>query len=241
MIYCTQRKIGVFLPPRNGSVSTVNAFKSVSVTRNKHSHINYTSAAEAFSEIEDFSSYKFYCFYRDPVQRFLSTFKLLKRSNVNYLLDKFFSPEDSKAALDTIKLEKYNRLVNMAIRHKDEYHCLSQELKDKLESVTIAQALTLISDVHYSRADKTQMGTFTPQKHWMDHNIDLTLLDFANFENQLKFLLSQFGVTVDSVPSLNASINLENDQQLTLEETNIIKTAYQADYDFFASKGITFP
>ena len=75
----------------------------------------------------------------------------------------------------------------------------------------------------------------------MDHNIDLTLLDFANFENQLKFLLSQFGVTVDSVPSLNASINLENDQQLTLEETNIIKTAYQADYDFFASKGITFP
>ena len=221
MIYCTQRKIGVFLPPRNGSVSTVNAFKSVSVTRNKHSHINYTSAAEAFSEIEDFSSYKFYCFYRDPVQRFLSTFKLLKRSNVNYLLDKFFSPEDSKAALDTIKLEKYNRLVNMAIRHKDEYHWLSQELKDKLESVTIAQALTLISDVHYSRADKTQMGTFTPQKHWMDHNIDLTLLDFANFENQLKFLLSQFGVT--------------------LEETNIIKTAYQADYDFFASKGITFP
>jgi hypothetical protein len=75
----------------------------------------------------------------------------------------------------------------------------------------------------------------------MDHNIDLTLLDFANFENQLKFLLSQFGVTVDSVPSLNASISLENDQQLTTEEINLIKTAYQADYDFFASKGITFP
>lgn len=241
MIYCTQRKIGVFLPPRNGSVSTVNAFKGVSVTRNKHSHINYTSAAEAFSEIEDFSSYKFYCFYRDPVQRFLSTFKHLKRSNVQYLLKTFFSSEDSRAAFDIIRLEKYNRFVNMAVRHPDEYNWLSQDLKDKLESVTIAQALTLMSDVYYSRADNVQIGTFTPQKHWMDHNIDLTLLDFADFENQLKFLLSQFGVTADSVPNLNASINLESDQQLTSEEINLIKTAYQADYDFFASKGITFP
>ena len=241
MIYCTQRKIGVFLPPRNGTISTVAAFKNIDIARKKHSHINYASALEAFSDIEDFSSYKFYSFYRDPLQRFLSTFKHLKRSNVFYILKNFFSNEDLNAAREIIKQEKYNRLVNMAIRHQDEYHWLTQDLKDKLESVTVVQALSLISDTYYSRADNIQIGTFTPQKHWMDHNIDLTLLDFSDFENQLKFLLSQFGVTADSVPNLNASINLESDQQLTSEEINLIKTAYQGDYDFFASKGITFP
>lgn len=241
MIYCTQRKIGVFLPPRNGSVSTVSAFKNLNIARKKHSHINYTSALEAFSEIEDFSSYKFYCFYRDPVDRFISTFKHLKRSNVLYLLDKFFTQEDSKQAFQIVRTEKYNRLLNMAVRHPDEYNWLSQELKDKLESVTVEQALTLKSDVYYSRADNIQLGTFSPQTHWMNHDIDLTLLNFADFDNQLTFLLSQFGATADSIPHQNQSITLNSDAPLTQEEIDMIKAAYQEDYDFFASKGITFP
>ena len=170
----------------------------------------------------------------------MSTLKHLKRSNVFYVLNKFYTEEDSNTVRQFLKTEKYNRLVNMAIRHNDEYFWLPQEYKDKIESVTVTQALTLKSDVYYSRADNIQIGTFSPQKHWMDYDIDLTLLNFADFENQLKFLLSQFGVTSETVPFVNKSIAIEENDQLTPEEILEIKTAYQDDYDFFASKGITF-
>lgn len=239
MIYCTERKIGIFLNPKTASSSIIKAFKDVSLTQRKHTHLNYTLANEAY-EIPDFNTYKFFCFYRDPVSRFNSAFKFYKRHTFPIALSQFSTSEEVYKATMSIRKKKFDDYLFMNKMYKGEYHWLPQETKDILESITIQQVLDLVpaNDVIPSigRGDIA----LAYQKRWFEHDIDITYLNFADFDNELRRLLSFFDATVDVIPHENENINLETDVPFTTEERNLIMQKYQPDYDFFASKGITF-
>ena len=91
MIYCTERKIGIFLNPKAGSTSVMKAFENIPVTFKKHTHLDYPVALTAYN-LPHFDEYRFFCFYRDPVSRFNSAFKFLYLASRNIFTcaQKFF-------------------------------------------------------------------------------------------------------------------------------------------------------
>jgi hypothetical protein len=239
MIYCTERKIGVFLNPKVGSTTIVKAFKDVQATFKKQTHLNYTLAAEAYA-LPDFDKYKFFCFYRDPVSRFDSAFKFYKRHTFMNALSKFSTKEEADKAHAQIRKKIYDDFLFEKKYYPGRYHWLSDETKSILESITLEQIMSIVPALDDNPSISEGNITLAYQKRWFDHNIDITYLDFADYGNELRRLLSFFDATIDTIPHENENINLETDVPFTTEERNLIMQKYQIDYDFFASKGITF-
>ena len=239
MIYCAERKIGVFCNPKTGSSSLFEAFKNVNVTLKKHTHINYTTAVDAY-QLPDFDKYKFFCFYRDPVSRFNSAFKYLKRETFGIALTKFSTNEEFIKAHKQIQKKIYDDYLFANKYYPGRYFWLSDETRAILESITLDQVLDFVPEpgVVPNITDGNTGLSF--QKTWFDHDIDITYLNFANFDNELRKLLLFFDTTLDTVPYVNETIRLDTDVPFTAEERNLIMQKYQIDYDFFASKGITF-
>ena len=239
MIYCTERKIGIFFNPKTGSSSLFESFKNINTTLKKHTHINYTTALNAYS-LPDFDKYKFFCFYRDPVSRFNSAFKYFKRETFAIALVKFATNEEWLKAHQQIQKKIYDDYLFEHKYYPGRYFWLSDETRSILESITLEQVLDLVPEpgvVPNIREGNTGLSF---QKTWFDHNIDITYLNFADYDNELRKLLSFFDVTIDTVPHINETISLETDVPFTTEQRNLIMQKYQTDYDFFASKGITF-
>ena len=70
---------------------------------------------------------------------------------------------------------------------------------------------------------------FTPQKYWLGFDIDLTILDFSNYESELKKVLSFFTDKDIQIPKLNPSeirLNVTEDQKVKIKEM------YFMDYEF---------
>jgi len=80
------------------------------------------------------------------------------------------------------------------------------------------------------------------QKRW--HTVDgIELLDFSNFASEVKRIGPEFGVTFDPDQQFtveNASIYVPGKDDFTPTELDVLRSYYQDDYDFLASKGITF-
>jgi hypothetical protein len=249
MIYCKERKLGIFMNPKTGSHTISKTFKNISVTKNTRDHSNYVMALD-YAELPDFNTFKFYCFYRDPIDRFNSGFKFYKRYAYAHCLRTFFSSELMTESMKQISKAKYDKLLHMNKKYDEEYLWLSQDLKDKIESITVSQLLNHFTyekingnptpEEVYKGAFQETPSPFINQRFWLDHDIDLTLLNFASFEEELKTLVSLFGVTLETVSQENRNLVVENEYVLTQEDISLIKQFYKPDYDFFASKGITF-
>jgi hypothetical protein len=240
MIYCTERKIGIFLGPKTGSSSIIKMFKDIPVTFRKHTHLNYTLAVDAY-EIPDFNTYKFFCFYRDPVSRFNSAYKYFKRHTYMSALHLFSTQDQMRKASKKVRQKKFDDLLFMNKTYPRQYDWLDEETKTILESITVEQVLGMIPTADVIPTIGKGDIALAYQKRWLDHNIDITYLNFGDFDNELRRLLTFFDATIDQIPHENENINLDTDQPLTTEQVNLVKAAYQVDYDFFASKGITFP
>lgn len=239
MIYCTERKIGIFLNPKAGSTSVMKAFENIPVTFKKHTHLDYPVALTAYN-LPQFDEYRFFCFYRDPVSRFNSAFKFLKRETFLLALKNFSTEQEVLSANAQIRKKMYDDYMFMNRRYPDRYFWLSEETRTILESITVEQALTMVRALEDTPSVQRGDIGFAQQKRWFDHDIDITYLNFADYDNELRRLLSFFDVTIDEIPYENENINLDTDVPFTAEETNLIMQKYQVDYDFFATKGITF-
>lgn len=244
MIYCTERKIGIFLNPRTGSKTIYNIFKGLNVTHNKHNHINYEVAVDAYN-IADFNTYKFFCFYRDPVDRLISTIKYFKRIAYISALSNFSTIEHRNKAILAVKKRKYDDYLFMQKTYPNEFDWLDQEQKDIINGISIKQILDIIpndpNEISFtSRNQSIPSAAFSYQKRWLDFNIDLTMLNFADFENETRRLFSHFNVTLDEIPNINANLEHVPTPQVTEEERAAIILKFKPDYDFFASKGIAF-
>jgi len=87
-------------------------------------------------------------------------------------------------------------------------------------------------------------GGFTPQVlHLNPEGYTLELFNFEDFNNEVVRMAAEFGYTINAaqVPKINESANRKRRSDLTAQEIQLIRNHYDADYQFFASKGITFP
>lgn len=85
-------------------------------------------------------------------------------------------------------------------------------------------------------------GYFAHQTRWLKHDtVNIQLLDFANFESELRKVLAKIGIPLTTpIPKTNVSENQRRVSDLSAEEIAFIKNIYKKDYEFFDSKGITF-
>ena len=218
MIIDNKNKIVVFLVPRTGSVTLHSLCSNQNLYRCDHiHHINFDSFMERYAPfLEDIEEYRCFAFYRDPVERAISLMKHFKRVNYITMLHYF-----------------YGNSIQISCLDRTPYKDLSVDLKDKLEKISI-------SDFYSVKTMKElEMVPAYHQAYWLDYPI-INLLDFRDYENQVKWLLNEMQIPVDVVPKLNQSISVEENDHVSDEEYAYILNLYQRDYDFFASRGIYF-
>lgn len=73
MIAFPNHKIAVLLNPRTGTASLTKVLMEIpGAIKTKSQHASFQQGKEWLPEITDWSDYTMYCFYRDPIDRWLS-------------------------------------------------------------------------------------------------------------------------------------------------------------------------
>jgi hypothetical protein len=167
-------------------------------------------------DAEDPENYRFYAFYRDPVERYLSALNYIKRLSdpMMTMLHYFYGVKISCAKILTRET-------------------LSDEQRQMINDVSPGEYLT-----HFVKRSCGGLP-FSQQTPWLDKP-NMTLLDYRDFDNQARFVCSLFDVTVGQVPRLNVGLPIHHVSDLSDSEIAQIKEFYKTDYDFLANKGIYF-
>ena len=206
---------------------------------------HYTPAnfIEKYNLTIDFSDYKFYCFYRDPVDRFLSAYSgilewygehkeiaLIQEGNINRFLTLMFS-DPNYMNIDFGAVLQEERPVGVPVRGPP----LPNEIKNKIKSISV---LDFIAKIDQFSTDADRYLT-SKQVLWLDHP-NIELLDYARFNEHVHNFLKLYDK--DTVPILHKRArNLEygkRREDLTSEELLAIQTYYKEDYEFLERHNI---
>jgi len=213
--------------------------------RDQH-HYTLANFIEKYNLTEDFSDYKFYCFYRDPVDRFLSAYSgilewygehkevacMLDGKNINRFLTLMFS-DPNYMNIDFGAVLSEERPFGVPSRGAP----LPIEIKNKITSISV---LDFIAKMDQFSTEADQYIT-SKQVLWLDHP-NIELLDYTRFNEHVHNFLKLYDK--DTVPILHKRArNLEYGKRrddLTPEELLAIQTYYKEDYIFFKKHNITF-
>lgn len=205
MIVCNTRKISIVLNPKTGTTSLINIFKNLQVDECLHNH----------KIVDKDIDHQIFSFYRDPVDRFLSSVRYYKRRFYVNLIHAV-----------------YGNKIKLSCLTSTPYDQLSENLKEAIENITIGQL------VNSNLLDSNELF-FKPQLQWVDHP-NIVLFNYHNYNVEVKRLMSHFDYYSFDIPKLNESIKIPKYDQIDNDTIKKIKTLYKEDYKFFASKGITF-
>lgn len=219
MILSKPHKIAIFLVPKTGSYTLYrlcrNGHENLDIC--EHNHFNFDLFYNYYSydiDEEDLKDYRCFAFYRNPLERAVSIYRHFKRKHWVPFLFYF-----------------YGKHANVSTLNRTPYEQLDGELKEKIERITI--------DDFYNSNYVYDAANLQPQTYWLNYSF-MNLLNFHDYDNQVRWVLNELGITVDTIPVLNESIkNKETDNLKWSTIENILKI-YQSDYDFLASRGIYF-
>lgn len=206
MIVCNKRKISVVLNPKTGTTTLCNIFKNLEVDECLHDHKTLD---------KNLVDHQVFSFYRDPVDRFLSSARYYKRRYYVNLIHAIYGNKIKISCLTTTP-----------------YDLLEDDIKRAIESISIR-------DILESNCMNSNELFFKPQTSWLDHP-NTVLLNYHEYESEVMRLLSYFDYYNFDIPRLNESIKLPQYDQVDTNTIAKIQDLYRTDYDFFASKGITF-
>ena len=246
MIHDANKKLLVLLPPKTGSHTLRILFKSIyglDIPKHFYSHIRYDDIANILTDI-NLDEYTIYGFYREPVARFMSTFKYFQhianecikltiraRDEPEVLVRE---PEGGRKYNQHFYAKKLTAELNLAYKtlYNDE-SCFP--VRDAYVDITIDVTLNGIQKETLSSI----LDLFCPQTLYLTDKV--TLLDFEDFDNNVKMLLEVFGLDSNIlIPRENATNSAEYLSDLTEEQITKIKQIYAVDYAFFESRNITF-
>jgi hypothetical protein len=220
MIHDADKKLLLLLPPKTGSQTLRSLFISRygnDIPRHFYSHISYNDITNILTDI-NIDEYTIYGFYREPVARFMSTFKYFQRQ-INGSIK--FRAEDGE---DKDLKRVYKALYNDEDTTRDP---ASITIDDVLNAV---ENQTLVGPV---------LDLFLPQTRYLTDKV--TLLDFEDFENNAKMLLGLFGMdNTRVIPKDNDTNSSDYLSDLTEAQIAKIKVLYAIDSAFFESHNITF-
>lgn len=210
------------LNPKTGTMTLANILSKNSNLKVAHEH-SRLSFLKAVVGDDEYFNYKVYSFYRNPVDRFISGFNYSKSGKIpsftNYLALLYRNK--------TVPL--FSNLHNKPI----------PELQDAIQDLTIEEFLHPEDSRIYECVARMDSSFLLEKQVAFCNHPNVTLLDFDNYEENVRFVLKEFDLdyTVE-IPHLN-TINAEK-PELSVEDINRIKQIYKEDYDFFESVNIKF-
>lgn len=216
MLVSKEKKIAVLLTPKTGTFTLCSLFHKRGLDVCKHIHENYSrfesicKSDNSYGSIED---YTVYAFYRDPLDRALSMLRYIKRWRTHNLFHAIYGND-----------------VKISSLEENRYEDLSPELKALNDTVPLIE---VFRKMHYHRD-----FVYRNQTHWISHP-RVKLLDYSNYEAEVRMLADQFEIDIPDVPVLNASIRSNELDILTFEEQQEIMRYYAKDYEFLESKGLS--
>jgi len=221
MIHDADKKLLLLLPPKTGSQTLRSLFISRygnDIPRHFYSHISYNDITNILTDI-NLDEYTIYGFYREPVARFMSTFRYVQRQ-INRSIK--FRAEDGD--------DKDLKLVYKALYNDED------TTRDPT-SITIDDILNVVENNQPLKGPILDL--FLAQTLYLTDKV--TLLDFEDFENKAKMLLGLFGMdNTRVIPNDNDTNSSDYLNDLTEAQIAKIKELYAGDYAFFESHNITF-
>ena len=216
MIICSKRKIGVFLIPKTGTVTLTKLFKNVDVDVKDHQHTNFAQMMSDYgTKFSDLETYRFFAFYRDPVDRLISSLRYQRRTLYPSVIHFFYGNE-----------------IKISCLCQTPYTELADNIKVAIEALSNLQLL----ESHFC-----DRGTalFAPQVNWLNQpTLNMTYLNYHNYDAEVRRLMAEFDCYDFEIPILNQSVKLASDV-LTEPEIQLIQQRYADDIAFLASKGLT--
>ena len=232
MIVSHKLKKVLLMNPKTGSKSLYDYFSPLhrKLDIYKHSHEIF------FKDDHLCADYDYYAFYRDPVERALSSINHLKRTSKNLILnynrnsmmyeDLLYKNENvpvrsAQRFMDNVFSRFINSLYENAtgneVSKKDNIFPLGNR---SLEQVIFFKNLSIIDILEgiqqypeYSILMSTNMAVFEHQSHWLDKP-NMHILDFSNYDNEVRRVYAEFGGEFDEerpVKKINESVTKETD------------------------------
>jgi hypothetical protein len=223
MIIDNTRKLAVFMPPKTATHSLYEVFRDASLTHVSHDHINLDGMLVQFPQMQSqLGAFTFYAFYREPLDRALSMLMFMKRRWCAEIMHRVLG--------NGARISCLNRKF---------YEDLSPELQAANDTITPIQVWRAMQD----RINSGRLAAWSKQVNWLNQpSINLILLNFHDHDAEMRRLLTAFGANPDRVlPNENEQPKRPDIDILSPEDAAEIRAFYQDDYDFFTSKGITFP
>lgn len=217
MLVSKKKKIAVLLTPKTGTFTLCSLFHKRGLDVCGHNHENYNrfeaicKSDISYGPAED---YTVYAFYRDPLDRAVSMLRYIKRWRSHNMFHAIYGND-----------------VKISSLEENRYEDLSPELKALNDAVPLIE---VFRKMHFHRD-----FIYRKQIHWIGHPC-VHLLDYSNYEAEVRQLADQFEIGIVDVPVLNPSVRVDALDALTEEEQQEIKLYYADDYRFLESKGIVF-
>jgi hypothetical protein len=231
MIVSRQKKVIVLDVPRTGTQTRVSVFRQQNVPMDicDVSHVSYDKFQQFLAtdhpmtrgkgvNPQELPQFKVFAFYRDPFDRTISAVNLLRRGR---LYSRFFHAF-------------YGDEANIKCVSRLPYDQWTQEMKDMVAAVPLI-------DVFRKMRYMFERSVFSKtHKPWFTEGV--IPLNYANFDNEMVNLLAEFDVDATGMtfPQLNSVPPDPQLDYLSAGDEAEIRAYCQEDYDFLASKGITF-
>ena len=215
MLVSHSKKIAVHFNPKTGSQSLYNFFLGCGLDV-----CVFSSGHETFDE----EGYSLYAFYRNPVDRFVSA--------VNHV----------RKVQKHIELHIYEKVNNVSISAEEAEVAYGKSPSENPYKVPVSDWIDFLEDIRQNSNSEIYNQTlvsFRDQIEWLDKE-NLTLLNFHDIDNEVIKLATAFGVTPNSLPHSNKSVDGILVSDLIEEEINKIKQYHQKDIEFFNNRNISF-
>ncbi len=150
MIINKEKRIGIFLVPKTGSATLYHLFRANNIPSFDldHVHWNLNLAKELLQDsLTDLETYKFYAFYRDPIERFESTLKHhpSDSKNVDEIIDYFYDK-----VVNYINAGQYHKEFNVFGEMNHKYADMKEFVKPQVHWFDFDINLTLLDYRNFS-------------------------------------------------------------------------------------------
>lgn len=225
MIISNDKKYIFIANPKTGTRSVYNTIKSNGISLGEHFLpaqfiVSFKTKDPSF----DYAGIeKVYVFWRDPVERFISAVNFLRGIGGGSLVRRNLSMfpnitvKDSGIPTPGVMPEKI---------------IIDDESRNILEAITPEHIFNDEMSIINSENPTGLLHVLFKQSKWMTGSDKMVILDYANFENNLKLVASDFGIDCANltVPVLNQSTKFTTSLSPELEAR--VREYYAEDYNF---------
>lgn len=216
MLFHKEKKLCFYEPTKTGSTTARHFLMKLGWHLLKPIH---AVPDDFLAKYPNLAEYKSYVFFRDPLERFLSTVHHVKRGSATRYLDVFKTDENSMKTInpDGKPVRTWDDVISNVLPYGNK--------ETSFEHLSYEDIVVL--------SDKFELEfnfMFVPQVAWMTAP-NIEVLDFSNYEAELRRISNALDPDAYPIQRLNVSPD-QYKSEVTDKVVEFVRTRYAADYQF---------